>query len=107
MARERGYAEAYLDATGDDLAWAAIRAVIASVADTAIIPVQDVLGLGSDARMNVPGRASGNWRWRLTPDALTPAHAERLRLLADLYGRLPADRQTYAGPARTEAAPAP
>ncbi len=89
VARERRYAEAYLDASGDGLAWAAIRAVLASVAETAIIPVQDVLGLGSDARMNVPGRASGNWRWRLQPGALTPSHASELRRLADLYGRLP------------------
>ena len=58
-----------------------IRAVIASVAETAIIPVQDVLGLGSDARMNVPGRASGNWRWRFdwtdVPDALAATCRER------------------------------
>ena len=89
VARERRYAEAYLGASGDGLAWAAIRAVLASVAETAIIPVQDVLGLGSDARMNVPGRASGNWRWRLQPGALEASHASELRRLADLYGRLP------------------
>ncbi len=106
VARERRYAEAYLGASGDDLAWGAIRAVLASVADTAIIPVQDVLGLGSEARMNVPGRASGNWRWRMAPDALTSTHAAHLRVLADLYGRLPAARQTFAGPPRDEAAPA-
>ncbi|AMY11046.1 4-alpha-glucanotransferase [Luteitalea pratensis] len=106
VARERRYAEAYLDASGDDLAWAAIRGVLASVADTAIIPVQDVLGLGSDARMNVPGRASGNWRWRLQPGALKGPHASGLRRLADLYGRLPPSRQTFAVASRTEAAPA-
>ena len=105
VARERRYADAYLGASGDGLAWAAIRAVLASVAETAIIPVQDVLGLGSDARMNVPGRASGNWRWRLQPGALTTAHAEDLRRLADLYGRLPPALQTFAVTARTEAAP--
>jgi 4-alpha-glucanotransferase len=105
VARERQYAEAYLGASGDGLAWAAIRAVLASVAETAIIPVQDVLGLGSEARMNVPGRASGNWRWRLPPGALTPRHAGELRRLADLYGRLPAGQQTFAVAARSEAAP--
>jgi 4-alpha-glucanotransferase len=75
------------------------------VAETAIVPVQDVLGLGSEARMNIPGRASGNWRWRLQPGALTASHAARLRRLADLYGRLPSARQTFAATARTEAAP--
>ena len=105
VARERTYAEAYLGATGDELSWAAIRGVVASVADTAIVPVQDVLGLGSEGRMNVPGRASGNWRWRMQPGALTPAHATRLRTLADLYGRLPASQATYAVAARDEAAP--
>jgi 4-alpha-glucanotransferase len=103
--RERRYAEAYLRSSGDDLHWAAIRGVLASVADTAIIPVQDVLGLGSEARMNTPGRASGNWRWRLAPGSLTPEHAGRLRDLADLYGRLAEERQTYAVAARSESAP--
>lgn len=103
--KERRYAEAYLRADGEQLHWAAIRAVLASVAEMAIIPVQDVLGLGSDARMNIPGQPSGNWRWRLSDGALTAAHAARLRDLCDLYGRLPRDRQTYASPARAEAAP--
>ena len=105
IARERAYAEAYLDAAGEGLAWAAIRGVLASVAETAIVPVQDVLGLGSEARMNTPGRASGNWRWRLQPGALTESHASRLRRLADLYGRLPPERQTFAATARSEETP--
>lgn len=105
--RERRYAEAYLGATGDQLAWAAIRGVMASVADTAIVPAQDILGLGSEARMNVPGRASGNWRWRMQRGALTDTHARRLRELADLYGRLPTSLQTFAAPPREEAAPQP
>ncbi len=105
VARERAYAEAYLHAGGDELHWAAIRAVCASVADTAIVPVQDVLGLGSEARMNIPGRPSGNWRWRLEEGALTDAHASRLRTLADLYGRLPEGVGSFARAARAEAAP--
>jgi 4-alpha-glucanotransferase len=105
IARERRYAEAYLASNGEPLHWSAIRAVVASVADTAIIPVQDVLGLGNEARMNVPGRVSGNWRWRMRDGALTSEHAARLRELADLYGRLPAAGQTFASPARREAAP--
>ena len=53
--------------------WVLIRAVLASVADIAIVPLQDVLGLGSEARMNLPGTVSGNWKWRYKPDALTRA----------------------------------
>ena len=105
VAHERRYAEAYLASGSEALHWSAIRAVVASVADTAIVPVQDVLGLGSEARMNVPGRASGNWRWRMREGALTAEHAARLRDLADLYGRLPERTQTFATPARREAAP--
>ncbi|BCS33961.1 4-alpha-glucanotransferase [Luteitalea sp. TBR-22] len=103
--RERGYAEAYLNAGDEGLHWAAIRAVQASVASTAIVPVQDVLGLGSESRMNVPGRPSGNWRWRMAPGALTPAHLEALRDLADLYGRLPSGQARWASGPREEQAP--
>jgi 4-alpha-glucanotransferase len=64
-----------------------IRLALASVADLAIIPVQDVLGLGTEARMNRPGTASGNWAWRVGSGALTAAHARRLRGLSETYGR--------------------
>jgi 4-alpha-glucanotransferase len=64
-----------------------IRAVLASVADTAIVPAQDVLGLGSEARMNVPATLGGNWAWRLLPDQLGPGEAARLARLVELYGR--------------------
>ncbi|MBL8959268.1 MAG: 4-alpha-glucanotransferase, partial [Gemmatimonadetes bacterium] len=62
---------AYLDTDGTELHWDFIRAVHGSVADTAIVPLQDLLGLGSDARMNFPGRTSGNWQWRFTWDEVT------------------------------------
>lgn len=75
---ERERARTYLDLDGREVHWEFIRAVLASVADTAVIPVQDVLGLGSDARMNVPGTASGNWRWRLRPGQFPPAAKARL-----------------------------
>ena len=64
-----------------------IGAVFASVADTAIVPFQDVLGLGTEARMNLPGRVSGNWKWRYRPGALTKDLSARLRSLALLYDR--------------------
>ncbi|MGA8272357.1 MAG: 4-alpha-glucanotransferase, partial [Candidatus Sulfotelmatobacter sp.] len=64
-----------------------IRAVLASVAATAIVPLQDVFGLGSDARMNLPGTTTGNWKWRLRPGALTKELSERLRQLTFLFDR--------------------
>ena len=67
--------------------WAFIRAVLGVVADTAIIPVQDLLGLGSEARMNRPGTASGNWRWRLKPGQLTREHLQALALMTATYDR--------------------
>ncbi len=72
-----------------DPAWTLIRLALASVAELAVIPVQDLLSLGSEARMNVPGRPDGNWRWRLEPGALTPALADRLGEMTELYGRGP------------------
>jgi 4-alpha-glucanotransferase len=79
------------DATGLDPhepQWGLIELAYASRAALAIAPTQDVLGLGSEARMNRPGRTDGNWRWRLETAALTPALARRLRGLAEQHGRL-------------------
>jgi 4-alpha-glucanotransferase len=64
-----------------------IRTILASIADLAIVPLQDVLGLGSETRMNLPGTRQGNWRWRFRPDALTSRLARRLREMAELYDR--------------------
>jgi 4-alpha-glucanotransferase len=58
-----------------------------SRAAVAIVPAQDVLGLGSEARMNTPGRRKGNWSWRLEAGQLTREHADRLRELAHETGR--------------------
>jgi len=85
---ERRKALEYLDTPPRDLHWQMIRSLMSSVADTVILPTQDLLGLGEAARMNVPGTAAGNWRWRLKPGALTPQLAKRLRRLAKLYGRI-------------------
>jgi 4-alpha-glucanotransferase len=60
---------------------------MASVADTVVFPLQDVMGLGSEARMNLPATPSGNWRWRFRGDALTPSLARRLRELTEVYER--------------------
>jgi 4-alpha-glucanotransferase len=67
--------------------WGLVELAYSSRAALAIVPAQDVLGLGSEARMNRPGRTDGNWRWRLERGALTPALARRLRGLAERHGR--------------------
>ena len=85
---EREYARRYLDIGGPDVHWDFIRAVLASVADTAIVPAQDLLGLGSTARMNRPGTISGNWRWRLLPEQLTSDVARKLGVMAETYERV-------------------
>jgi 4-alpha-glucanotransferase len=84
---EREYVKRYLALDDRSIHWEFIRAVMASVANTAIVPAQDLLGLGSGARMNRPGTASGNWRWRLTPGQLTPDVMRRLGELAETYER--------------------
>lgn len=79
----------YLGATGVSIEWDLIRAAFTSVAETAVVPAQDVFSLGSEARMNTPGKSAGNWTWRARRSELTEGRAERLRRLADLSGRLP------------------
>jgi 4-alpha-glucanotransferase len=86
---ERDLAKRYLGIGGSGpIEWALIRAAFTSVAQTAIVPVQDVLGLGSEARMNRPGDGDANWSWRFAPGALTRHHAARLRRLAEITGRI-------------------
>ncbi len=85
--RERGFAMRYLNTDGKEIHWTFIRTLEASVADTVLIPFQDVLGLGTEARMNQPATLGGNWRWRYRPGALNPELAARLKQLAELYDR--------------------
>ena len=70
--RERAYCLEYLNSDGSEIHWDFIRAAMASVASIAIVPAQDVLGLDSSARMNLPASTAGNWNWRLRGEALTP-----------------------------------
>ena len=79
----------YLNTDGSEIHWDLIRAAFASVADTAIVPLQDVLGLGNEGRMNLPASTSGNWAWRFSAKSLTPSVAKRLGELCVLYGRYP------------------
>ncbi len=84
---ERQFCLDYLNTTGAEIHWDFIRCVWASVANTAIAPLQDVLGLGSEARMNLPNSSQGNWKWRYRDGDLTTEIARRLRRLTGLYGR--------------------
>ena len=86
---ERRKVEAYLGPTDEPINWALIRMAYRSVARMAIVPLQDVLGLGNEARMNAPGRLGGNWAWRFRAEALTPELSARLRTLAETYDRIP------------------
>ena len=86
--RERKFCLQYLKTDGKEIHWDFIRTVFASVANTAIVPLQDVLGLGSEARMNLPNSTAGNWLWRFKAEALTDKIGQRLRDLSQLYGRV-------------------
>ncbi len=83
------YARDYLnlDASDADIHEQAHRYLMASVADRVVTPLQDVLGLGEEARMNNPGEPEGNWTWRVTPDQVTEEAEERLSALTRIYGR--------------------
>jgi 4-alpha-glucanotransferase len=84
---ERKFALRYLNSDGTDFAWDLIRAVWSSVAVYAITPMQDVLSLGTEARMNFPSRLGGNWEWRMKEEAMSDDLAKRLREVNELYLR--------------------
>ena len=91
---EREFCMKYLNTAGKEIHWDFIRAVFASVANTAIVPLQDILGLGTEARMNLPNSTSGNWTWRFKEDCLSDDLAQRLKSLSDLYGRVADGQET-------------
>jgi 4-alpha-glucanotransferase len=84
---DKKYVSEYLCTREHDMHWAFIRLALSSVAYTAITPMQDLLGLDSDARMNLPGTTGNNWQWRVRHDQMTPELAARLAHLTILYGR--------------------
>jgi 4-alpha-glucanotransferase len=86
-AEERRRVRDYLGSEGAEIEWDLIRAAYTSVADRAIVPVQDVFGLGGEARMNTPGEGAGSWSWRAREKDFTPERADRLARLAALTGR--------------------
>lgn len=88
----KDFARTYLDldeSVQDDLSWMCIRMLMASVANRVVIPLQDVLELGAEARMNLPGNGGGNWEWRFTENQLTNHLIDRLKTLTYTYGRAP------------------
>lgn len=85
--QERSAIQAYLGRDGADIAWDLIRMALASVSNTAIVPMQDLLRLGDEARMNVPGQAWGNWSWRMRWDQMDDGLADGLGQLTAMYGR--------------------
>lgn len=87
--QERQHARSYLGACEDGVNWAMIRSAINSVASMSVVPMQDVFGLGSEGRMNVPSKSEGNWRWRFRPEMLRPDLAEKLSALSEVADRLP------------------
>jgi 4-alpha-glucanotransferase len=84
---ERAYALRYAGSNGKEFHWDMIRLALASIADIAILPMQDILGLDSRARMNVPGKAEGNWAWRFLAQQLRPKTKSKLADLTAVYSR--------------------
>lgn len=88
-ASDRHFAARYLHLAGrKNACWEFIRAALSSVADTAVIPMQDYLELGSEARINIPSTLGGNWEWRMRSEDMTPELAARIKEMTKLYGRL-------------------
>ncbi|HLI63597.1 MAG TPA: 4-alpha-glucanotransferase [Terriglobales bacterium] len=85
--KELAYARRYLNTDGSGINWVMIRTLMASVANTVLFPLQDVLGVGNEARMNLPGTSSGNWRWRFRREQLAPATSARLKEWVETYER--------------------
>ena len=86
--KEQKFCLDYLKSDGREIHWDFVRAVWASVADTAIAPMQDLLGLGNEARMNLPASTSGNWNWQCKAGDFSDEIAERLKHLTEIYGRM-------------------
>ena len=108
-AQKRQVREYFDDLDEDHVHWALIRMALSSVADNVVIPLQDVLGLGGEGRMNIPGQEEGNWCWRYRPRALGAALRKRLQKLTQIYGRAarptePVGRGEGGDPAKKTAA---
>jgi len=85
--KERAYVQRYTGGDGSRIHWDLIRLAFGSTAEMAVVPLQDVLGLGSEARMNTPGQQSGNWAWRFGANALTKDVRDQLKEITETFGR--------------------
>ena len=83
----QGRVRRYAHSDAAEIHWDIIRLALSSIAATAIIPMQDILGFGGDCRMNLPGTVDGNWLWRCAARFMSPEVAERLRQETAFYGR--------------------
>ena len=97
-ALERQMVQTYCATDGGQINWVLIHWLMASIADVTVLPLQDILGLGTKARMNYPSRLGGNWSWRFAESELTPGTLERVRRLSECYGRLPLTASAPDGP---------
>jgi 4-alpha-glucanotransferase len=108
---ERAFARRYLATDGAEFHWDMIRLAFASAADTAIIPLQDILGLESGARMNTPGQAEGNWLWRFQNGQIDQQARDRFAELSAVYSRwngpIPPDLDPRARPNNPVEVPTP
>jgi len=96
----------YLGCSAADAPWAVVRTALTSVAELAIVPAQDLLGLGSESRLNTPGVAAGNWSWRLREGAFDDSLTARLRRLVEISERLaPPSPPAESDSAESRAAP--
>ena len=87
--QDRAFAKKYLNIRSNkEIHWEFIRAALASVSDTCVIPMQDYLGLGGEARINMPSTLGTNWKWRMTDGQFTEELADRMYDMTKLYGRI-------------------
>lgn len=94
--KRRVFRYLYRQPPAREMVWEMIRLIMMSVADTAVIPMQDILGLGQHARMNRPAVSSGNWTWRLTVNQIGPDVEDKLSEMTEIYGRAPALKRKKA-----------
>jgi 4-alpha-glucanotransferase len=94
----------YLATDGSNISLDLIRLAFSSVAELAIVPLQDLLALGSEARMNMPGRAAGNWAWRYSAEVLKDWHRDWLAHITHMYNRVPPTEPAHAEPSPGEGA---
>jgi len=88
---ERDFVRRYLGTSGREIHWDLIKLALATVSDMALVPHQDLAGLGSDCRLNTPSVGDGNWKFRITPPMLAEGIQARLYDLVEVYGRMPDD----------------